>query len=645
MFLTSASVSSTLKKVHKAAKAEADDVSFVQAPGRDTLRGGLGTAELKRKGFKSRASLAREGAYTITEEETGAASLGTGARFPHSRGSLESSIPVGSQRRKAHRAMMKEQKESLAAAPAASSSNSSETDKDGSTGPGQEEIIDDEHHSDEFHRGTVVGEERRSLTARRSTRKSTDIRKSLLSVSEHEDQRTVTERSVSEPLGSVTRRSTSALSKSMHAKSGDNNVAPDQPKELPLTGRSGSIGLKSMTSSTGVKGVTASSSLGLKGRQLHNELEKDAKLKYQMQKNESDDDDDDDQDDEDDNDKDDEDGNAERRVSFNPAAAPGEEGTKRSSTMSDLLAFVQAARNLRASVGGKKSQSMKDQAQKKQSMKEDRRKAAEPVTSKGLDGLLGAKALGVKKYLLNQSGLTLGEQRRVECIGITQQYKKTLEFSQSNPGPAAEASSRIYLGHLALVPPNEDSKQMKASQSVTERRRAVEQQLHRFFRTYVANPPSQIVCDFDEISTEPHCPRHVIVEFHSVEEAREALSVCRRLGRADGESHPQERVAWGYCGYAWGAEDFKTSQAGQGKSKKVPISPSKAARRYNVPAYEEGPPLELVYERKEGLANEEQPVVAPAAESSTGRRRFTFSACPPHFKESYYGARMGEGRP
>jgi hypothetical protein len=273
-------------------------------------------------------------------------------------------------------------------------------------------------------------------------------------------------------------------------------------------------------------------------------------------------------------------------------------------------------------------------------VKEERREATKPVTSKGLDAFLGAKAVGIRKYFWKEHGQTLGEQRRVECRGITEKYKKTLELTKSSPGSAPQASSRVYLGHLVLVPENVNPKQMKASQSVTERRRAVEQQLNSFFRTYVANPPVKIVCDFDDISTEPHCPRHVIAEFCSTEEAREALTVCRRLGRTDGESHPPERVAWGYCGYAWGAEEFRPCQ---GKSKKVPIRPSGAARRYNVPAYEEGPPLELVYQRNDVIPNEvkEEDTMAPAP---SGRRRLTFTKCPSHFKESYYGARMDQGR-
>merc|ERR1711904_272043 len=104
-----------------------------------------------------------------------------------------------------------------------------------------------------------------------------------------------------------------------------------------------------------------------------------------------------------------------------------------------------------------------------------------------------------------------------------QQYKKTLELSKSTAGVAQQASSKIYLGHLSLVPTSEAPRQMKACQGIEERRNALEQQIKRFFRMYVANPPTKIVCDFDPSSAEPHRPTHIIVEFRCPEQASEAL--------------------------------------------------------------------------------------------------------------------------
>jgi len=318
----------------------------------------------------------------------------------------------------------------------------------------------------------------------------------------------------------------------------------------------------------------------------------------------------------------------------------------KSATMSDLVAFVQKARNLRASVHTKKVKETVIAKKKQAAIRDARRDAEAPVTSTGLDAFLGAKAIGIRKLLWKEKGTTVTIERREKCQEVREQYQKTLELSKTNPGRAAEASSRIYLGHLALLPASDTPYQMKACSSVTERRLAIKQQLQRFFMTYVANPPINVVCDFDPLSVEPHCPSHIIIEFCSPEEAREALEVCRRLGRTDGESHPPERVAWGYCGYAWGAEEFRPSHAGQGKSKIVPKQPSGAARRYNVPAYEEGPQegpsLLPVYHKNHGPDDPEEVIETPVKEKTRGR--LTFSASPASFKESYYGPRMGGGR-
>lgn len=518
--------SNTFKK----AKAAAETTTFVQLPGRDTLRGGRTTGLQPKKQFKSKAELAREGTYRVPEEnEEGDAPspMGEAARFPHSRGTLENAA-VGSPRK---RTDWDRNRKSLAVTAEA---------PDGESDDEEEEAADGEA---------------------RTRRKSDEER-------------------------SINTNATCVLGK----------------------GRSGP------TRSSLLKGTTLST--GLKGKLLHDELEKDRRMK-----NEEDDSDEDDEDK--DNDK-------------TGTEARERSKSRRSTTMSELLAFVQAARNLRASVTGNKSQGLKGE---KAALREERRKAAQPCNSQGMDAFVGTRAVGV----LEERGQTLSEQRRNECKSVQEQYKKTLELTKSTPGAAPSTSSRMYLGQLALVPANENPSQLKACQPTTERRRAVEQQLHSFFRTYVANPPINIVCSFDDDSADPHCPRHVIVEFRSPEEAHEALTVCRRLGRTDGESHPPERVAWAYCGYAWGAEDFRPSHRGQGKSKKVPIRPSGAARRYNVPAYEEGPPLLLelaTYKGKHDSTEEVEAPVAPVA----NKRRLTFSAPPPGFKPSYYGARINEGR-